>query len=796
MSPAQGRASKTTAAPSRRSRKPPSTAAPSRRARKPPSTAAPSRRARKPPSAAAPSRAGGSLVIVESPAKARTIAPLLGRGYTVKASLGHVRDLPKSRLGVDVDRDFEPRYLVPREKSAVVQELKSAVKNANAVYLATDPDREGEAISWHLLEAGQMGQLPVKRVVFHEITPEAIKAAFQHPREIDMDLVDAQQARRVVDRLVGYSLSPILWAKIRGGLSAGRVQSVALRMVVDREREIEQFVSQEYWSLEVDLAKQLANGARGSRGKAALFRATLVNLLVKRGRISIPDQTAVEALVADLRPAAFRVSSVAKKQNLRQPEPPFTTSTLQQEASRKLGFTAQRTMAVAQQLYEGLNVGSASPVGLITYMRTDSVRVAESAVHQARGYIQGKFGGDFVPKTPRHFTRRARGAQEAHEAVRPTSIPREPEQLRSRLSNEQYRLYDLIWKRMVASQMAPATVATLTVNVEGRNNSSGNAYELRASSSVVVFPGYQVLYRESRDDADAEEMGAQAALSDVAEGQALELRELYPRQHFTQPPPRYTDATLIKALEANGIGRPSTYAPILTTLQGRGYVHKEKRLYMPDELGLLVSDLITEHFPDVVDINFTARLEDELDQISEGKRQWVPVVKAFYGPFSDTVERAKEVIPKVEFTPEPTGEDCELCGSPMVFRLGRYGKFQACSAFPKCRNTKPVLKTIGVNCPKDSGALVEKRGRRRGRIFYGCANYPACDFTSWDRPIEEPCPQCGGLVVQPRRGGSKCSQCGYTAGQRAGKAQATKPTPEAQPAGAGRQAVPLAGSRA
>ncbi|MSQ27216.1 MAG: type I DNA topoisomerase [Dehalococcoidia bacterium] len=706
----------------------------------------------------------GSLVVVESPAKARTIAPFLGSGYTVKASLGHVRDLPKSRLGVDVDHEFEPKYLVPKEKKSLVDDLKLAARNAKVIYLATDPDREGEAISWHLLQAGEMAGVPIRRVVFHEITPEAIREAFEHPRDIDMNLVNAQQARRVVDRLVGYSLSPVLWRKIRGGLSAGRVQSVALRMIVDREREILNFVPQEYWSIGADLTRVGAVAAGRKPGKADLFRAGLVNLTGKRGRLTIPDQKTADGLVADLKPAVYSVTSVNKKQTQRQPQPPFTTSTLQQEASRKLGFTAQRTMSVAQHLYEGLDIGDGSPVGIITYMRTDSVRVADVAITQARQYIQQKYGGDFVPRSPRQFTQRARGAQEAHEAIRPTAITREPERLRSHLTPEQFRLYDLIWKRMVASQMANATVETVTVDVDGTNAQTSHSYLLRAASSLVVFPGYQVLYSESKDEDDNEDEQAQAALAKLAAKDPLDLQGLDPKQHFTQPLGRYTDATLIKALEANGIGRPSTYAAILSTLQDRGYAHKEKRQFLPDELGFLVCDLLTEHFPQIVDIQFTAHMEDELDEIAEGKQEWVPVVKEFYAPFALTIERANELIPKVEFVPEPTGEPCEKCGRPMVFRLGRFGKFIACSGFPECRNTKPILNIMGVKCPKDGGEMVEKRGRARGRVFYGCANFPACDFTTWDKPLVEPCPECSGLLVQPRPGRTKCTKCAYTSG--------------------------------
>ena len=712
---------------------------------------------------------GKSLVIVESPAKARTIGPILGSTFEVEASLGHVRDLPKSTLGVSVDDDFMPKYLIPREKKALVNQLKSYAKTAKTVYLATDPDREGEAIAWHLVQAGEMEDRPLQRVVFHEITPEAIKEAFEHPQSINMDLVYAQQARRVLDRLVGYSLSPVLWKKVRSGLSAGRVQSVALRMIVEREREVRNFTPQEYWTIDAELGKaQPAAGRRSA--KADSFVATLVNLAGKRGRIAINNQTGAQKLVVDLKASNFKVASITKKDSQRQPQAPFTTSTLQQEAARKLGFTAQRTMAVAQQLYEGLNVGQGGSVGLITYLRTDSVRVAETAIDQARTYIRSAFGGDFVPKSPRRYTQRSKGAQEAHEAIRPTSIARTPDEVRNVLTADQRRLYELIWKRMVASQMANANLETTSADVEATNDASKDTYILRSSETRVVFPGYQALYQESQDDDDQDQDSpkrgrrdaAAALLASLQKGDALNLRQIDPLQHFTQPPPRYSDASLVKALEANGIGRPSTYAAIIGTLQGRGYAHREQRQLVPQELGEVVNDLLTEHFPEVVDIGFTARLEGELDDIAAGDQTWVPVVREFYQPFSKNVEQAYEEIQKIKLTPEYTGDNCELCGSQLLYRVGRYGRFIACSGFPACRFTKPILKLMNVKCPRDEGELVEKRGRQGRRIFYGCANFPACEFTSWDKPIPQPCPSCGGMLTEPRRGRAKCTQCDYT----------------------------------
>ena len=712
---------------------------------------------------------GKSLVIVESPAKARTIGPILGSAFVVEASLGHVRDLPKSTLGVSVDDEFMPKYLIPREKKALVNQLKSYAKTAKTVYLATDPDREGEAIAWHLVQAGEMEDRPLQRVVFHEITPEAIKEAFEHPQTINMDLVYAQQARRILDRLVGYSLSPVLWKKVRSGLSAGRVQSVALRMIVEREREVRSFTPQEYWTIDTELGKALPAAGRRS-AKADSFVATLVNLAGKRGRIAINNQTGAQKLVADLKASNFKVASTTKKDSQRQPQAPFTTSTLQQEAARKLGFTAQRTMSVAQQLYEGLNVGQGGSVGLITYLRTDSVRVAETAIDQARTYIRSAFGGDFVPKSPRRYTQRSKGAQEAHEAIRPTSIARTPDEVRSVLTTDQRRLYELIWKRMVASQMANANLETTSADVEATKDASKDTYILRSSETRVVFPGYQTLYQESQDDDDQDQDSpkrgrrdaAAALLASLQKGDALDLRQIDPLQHFTQPPPRFSDASLVKALEANGIGRPSTYAAIIGTLQGRGYVHREQRQLVPQELGEVVNDLLTEHFPEVVDIGFTARLEGELDDIAAGDQTWVPVVREFYQPFSKNVEQAYEEIQKIKLTPEYTGDNCELCGSQLLYRVGRYGRFIACSGFPACRFTKPILKLMNVKCPRDEGELVEKRGRQGRRIFYGCANFPACEFTSWDKPIPQPCPSCGGMLTEPRRGRAKCTQCDYT----------------------------------
>lgn len=720
-----------------------------------------------------------SLVIVESPAKARTLAGILGPQYDIRSSIGHVRDLPKSRLGVDIDGGFAPRYVVPKEKRAVVQQLRKAADEADHVYLATDPDREGEAISWHLVEAVELKNRPHQRVVFHEITPEAVRDAFRHPRPIDHRLVDAQQARRVLDRLVGYKISPILWKKIRRGLSAGRVQSVALRIVVEREREIRGFVPQEYWTIDVALAKD-----------GETFTARLVGPVGKK-KPEIPDQAEADRLVGLLRSAAYAVAAVKQKPQSRRPAPPFTTSTLQQEASRRFGFTAKRTMALAQQLYEGLELPGQGQVGLISYMRTDSTHIAESAKQEARAYITQRFGGDFVPPSPRVYRTKAKSAQEAHEAIRPTSVLREPASLRGALNRDQQRLYTLIWQRFVACQMADAVFDQTTVEVEAKPLDGTQRYLLRASESVLRFPGYQQLYHETRDEEDETEGEAGRKLPSLAEGDALRPVEVRPEQHFTEPPPRFTEASLVKALEENGIGRPSTYAPILSTIQDRGYVRRDGRALVPQELGFVVNDLLVEHFPDVLDVGFTATMEEELDDIARGRERWEPVVRQFYEPLEGALASAASAPRVEELTdetcekcgrpmvkrwgrygqflacsgfpecrntraldgedgaPEATDETCDLCGSSMVLRGGRYGRFLACSRYPECKGTKRLLVKVGVTCPKCGGDVVERRTRHR-RVFYGCANYPQCDFTSWSRPLPTPCPRCGGLLVAAR----------------------------------------------
>ncbi len=692
-------------------------------------------------------RRKGKLVIVESPAKAKTVGRFLGKEFTVRASVGHVRDLLRSQLSVDVDNNFEPKYRVPNEKRAVVKELKGLAKSASEIYLATDPDREGEAIAWHLLEAAEIDPKITQRVVFHEITEPAVAEAFAHPRDINMDLVNAQQARRVLDRLVGYNLSPLLWRKVRSRLSAGRVQSVALRLVVDREREIEAFVPVEYWSIEADF---LPEGLKES------FTTKLAK--IDSQDPVLENEAGVNAILADMEPAAYEISKIKRGERRRTPSAPFTTSTLQQDASRRLGYTARRTMALAQQLYEGIDIGEGGNVGLITYMRTDSTNVAELAQKEAREFIAKRYGESFLPPEPPIYKTKSRGAQEAHEAIRPTSTMRQPDSIKEFLNRDQYRLYQVIWQRFVASQMTAAIFDTLSVEVMGRT--AGHEYLLRASGSTVRFLGFLIVYEEVKDEdqvVDEEEKEARVPAG-ISEGQKQRLLKLKPEQHFTQPPPRYSEATLVRTLEEYGIGRPSTYAPILGTIQNRGYVVREGKRLSPTETGILVNDLITAHFPDVVDFGFTAHMEEDLDRIAQGEVKWVDTVREFYDPFAETVKRAEAEMPEQNMGPEPIGRQCPDCGHELVIRWGRYGKFISCSNFPACRHTEAWLEKIGVLCPKDKGDIVERK-TRKGRTFYGCANYPACDFTSWKLPLAMPCPECGGLLVVANKNFAQCLSC-------------------------------------
>lgn len=700
-----------------------------------------------------PPERSGKLVIVESPAKARTVGRFLGKGYKVEASIGHVRDLLRSRLSVDVEDNFKPQYRVPNEKKAVVKKLAQEAEKAEEIYLATDPDREGEAIAWHLLEAAKIDPSRARRVVFHEITRDAIEEAFANPRGINQNLVNAQQARRILDRLVGYQISPLLWERVRNRTTAGRVQSVAVRLVVEREREIQAFVPQEYWSISAELAKH---------EELLQARKTFIARLVRiRGaEVDLKNEAKARQIVEELERSLYRVAEIKRGQRKRRPSPPFTTSTMQQEASRRLGFTAKRTMAVAQALYEGISLGDKEgPVGLITYMRTDSVHVAEVAQREARQFIQQTFGESYLPPHPPVYKTKVRGAQEAHEAIRPTSVFRTPEKVRPYLTRDQFRLYELIWKRFVASQMAPAELDTLTVDIHAGPLPEQMPYLFRVSGSSVRFPGFLAVYEEARDeDAAPAEGESPIDLPPLEKGDPLDLIRVLPEQHFTQPPPRYTEATLVRALEERGIGRPSTYAPIISTIQARGYVERVDRRLVPTQLGMIVNDLLVEHFPDIVDYDFTARMEEDLDRIAAGEVDWVPVLKDFYAAFSQELEKARQTMQKIELDEGVTDEVCEQCGSPMVIKYGRFGKFLACSNYPACKNTKSYAEKVGAHCPQCGGDLVKRR-TRRGRTFYGCSNYPACSFTTWKEPLSTACPQCGGLLVVDRKGWAKCYHC-------------------------------------
>ncbi len=692
----------------------------------------------------------GKLVIVESPAKAKTVGRYLGKGYTVRASVGHVRDLLKSQLSVDVENNFTPKYRVPNEKKEVVKEIKKLAQKAEEVYLATDPDREGESISWHLLEAAEIDPERAKRVVFHEITEGAIKEAFSHPRNINTDLVDAQQARRILDRLVGYSISPLLWEKVRGRLSAGRVQSVALRLIVDREREIENFVPVEYWSIHAELKPE---------GLKSTFVAKLAKVDDKDPELH--NEETVKPILIDMETAAYTITKVKRGERKRKPLAPFTTSTLQQDASRKLGFTAKRTMALAQGLYEGQDVGSGGTTGLITYMRTDSTNVSASAQQEARQYIGGKYGNDFLPPDPPQYKTRSANAQEAHEAIRPTAVMREPESVKEFLEPAMYKLYRLIWQRFVASQMEAAVYNTLQVEVTAKTNE--HEYLLRASGSDVKFAGFMVVYEEAKNEdvkADDDEENVRIPAG-IAEGQKQELIRLIPEQHFTQPPPRYSEASLVQALEEDGIGRPSTYAPTISTIQQRGYVVREEKRLLPTDIGMQVNDLMMQYFPDIVDFQFTARMEEDLDMVASGQAEWTEVIHEFYQPFAEDLKKAQAEMPVTKSGPEPIGRKCPEDGGELVIRYGRFGKFISCSNFPTCRYTEPWLEKIGVRCPKDGGEVVERK-TRKGRTFFGCENYPNCDFTSWKRPLKMPCPKCSGLLVVANKREAQCTNCQET----------------------------------
>ncbi|WP_068983165.1 MULTISPECIES: type I DNA topoisomerase [Lysinibacillus] len=682
------------------------------------------------------------LVIVESPAKAKTIERYLGKKYKVKASIGHVRDLPRSQMGVDSENNYEPKYITIRGKGPVLQELKSAAKKVKKVFLAADPDREGEAIAWHLATALNIDIHSDCRVVFNEITKDAIVESFKNPRAINMDLVDAQQTRRILDRLVGYNISPILWKKVKKGLSAGRVQSVALRMIIDRENEIKNFQPEEYWTIEGSFEK-------GKKTFDALYYGN------GKDKIKLTNEEQVKSVLKNVKGTNFDVVNVSKKERKRNAAPAFTTSSLQQEAARKLNFRAKKTMMLAQQLYEGIDIGKKEgTVGLITYMRTDSTRISETAKTEAMAYIESKYGKEYI-STETKQTKKASNAQDAHEAIRPTSTMRTPEELKAVLSRDQLRLYRLIWERFIASQMAPAVLDTVAVDLQ-----NGDVL-FRANGSQVKFAGFMKLYIEGTDDQTEE---TTKLLPEMAVGDQVKSLEIEPKQHFTQPPPRYSEARLVKTMEELGIGRPSTYAPTLDTIQRRGYVVLDAKRFMPTELGEIVHQLVLEFFPDIINIEFTVKMEQDLDDIEEGSRQWVEVVDEFYKDFEVHVKHADEAMEKVVIKDEPAGEDCELCGSPMVYKLGRYGKFMACSNFPDCRNTKAIMKPIGVKCPScETGEIVERKSKTK-RLFYGCNQYPECEFVSWDKPISRPCPKCSALLVEKKikKGVQiQCTKCDY-----------------------------------
>lgn len=680
------------------------------------------------------------LIIVESPTKARTIKKFLPPRFIVKASVGHVRDLPKSTLGVDVDNSFTPKYLTIKGKGDIIKELKAAVKSASDVFLATDPDREGEAIAWHLAELLKLDE--PKRIELHEITKEAAMAAIQNPHRIDIDRVNAQQARRILDRLVGYKISPLLWAKVRGGLSAGRVQSVAVRIIVDREREIAAFETREYWSLTAQL--------KSAGDPTIVFPADLTS---KGGeKIEVTTGAAADAILADLRGAPFAVDSIKRREVRRNAPAPFTTSTLQQEASRKLRLRVRRTMQIAQALYEGVDLGAEGTVGLITYMRTDSTRISDSARDAVREFVTQTFGEDYHGGRT-HKLRE--GAQDAHEAIRPTSVLHTPEKMAKILKRDELRLYTLIWERFVASQMSAAVLDQTTADIRAKE------YTFRATGSIMKFAGFTKIYEEGKDDAAAAQEGKdkkRVRLPQLHEGETLAVEGIEPKQHFTEPPPRFTEATLVKALEEHRIGRPSTYSTIVETIQARGYVTQLDRRFAPTDIGIAVNDLLAEHFPDIVDLNFTAQMEGDLDKVAEGTGDWVALLGKFYGPFLLELEAAEKKLPRLELRDEPTDQICPNCAKPMVIKTGRFGRFISCTGYPECKTTRPILKDTGVKCPKDGGMVVERRSKR-GRTFFGCANYPQCDFVSWDRIVPEPCPVCGSHVVTKTRRGTQTLEC-------------------------------------
>ncbi len=686
-----------------------------------------------------------NLVIVESPAKAKTIGKFLGPDYEIKASFGHVRDLPDKKLGVDLKKNFEPTYIPMKDKAKILKELQSIAKKSNMIYLATDPDREGEAIAWHIQESIQAAANKVRRIVFNEITQNAVQSAVQNSREIDMHLVDAQQARRILDRLIGYKLSPILSKKIRRGLSAGRVQSVAVKIICDREKEILAFVPQEYWVIEALL----------DQGPKARFVSKLFAKDTEKTKYEPKTQTEAEAVVKDLKTSQYSVAGIKKTQIQRNPQPPFITSSLQQEASRKLNWTAKRTMIVAQQLYEGVDIGPES-VGLITYMRTDSTRIAQEAQDAAKDLIRYQFGDRYLATVPRKITKKS-NVQDAHEAIRPTYADKTPSQLKDVLNIEHYKLYKLIWERFIASQMCPSQLESTVITVKAQH-SGQPTYFLKTTGSIIVFDGFTKLYSEGQDTPMEDE---ESLLPQLNEKDPLNLQKLHHAQKFTQPPPRYTEATLVKELEEKGIGRPSTYAPTLSVIQDRGYINKDKKNLLPSDLGMLVNEKLEGYFNQIIDVHFTAQMETQLDDIMEGKNEWQDVIAQFYAPFTALLDKANLEMEKVDNT-RPSDEICTLCNSPMIIRAGRFGDFLACSNFPACKNTKSMAKSLNAFCPTCKSELREKR-TRKGKIFYGCGSYPNCTFASWDTPIAQDCPTCSHntLFVKKWKGKETtyCAKC-------------------------------------
>ncbi|MEW9093912.1 MAG: type I DNA topoisomerase [Clostridiaceae bacterium] len=667
---------------------------------------------------------GQKLVIVESPAKAKTIGKYLGKNFIVEASMGHVRDLPKSQLGVDIDNNYAPKYITIRGKGELLEKLKKEAKKCDEIYLATDPDREGEAISWHLLKALKMDEGKKCRIVFHEITKNAIKNAIKEPREINLDLVNAQQARRVLDRLVGYEISPILWKKVKWGLSAGRVQSVALKLLCDREREIEKFIPKEYWSIECNLKKEKDKGT------------FLVKLWSKNNKkIEINNKEENDKIISDLNDKDFKVKNIKKSTKAKNPLPPFTTSTLQQDAYRKLNFTTKRTMSIAQQLYEGIDIKGHGTVGLITYMRTDSLRISKEAQEAAQSYITNNFGKEYLPEAPKEYKSK-KNIQDAHEAIRPTNIEITPSIARNSLTDEQFKIYSLIWNRFIACQMASSKLNTITIEVEN------GPYLFKASGSTVVFDGFMKVYEYSTDD-EKENI----KLPELSIGENLIKKAIEGKQHFTQPPGRFSEATLVKTLEENGIGRPSTYAPIISTLLERKYIEREKKTLKSTELGFIVNDIMAEYFKPIVDVEFTAEMEDKLDSVEEGSEDWTKIVGEFFNPLRDLIAVAEKEVAKVTIEDKVTDTQCEKCGKYMVIKQGRFGQFLACPGYPECKNTKAIVEEVDAKCPKCGGNIVVKKSKK-GRKFYGCSKYPECTFVSWFEPVDEKCSVCSGNMVK------------------------------------------------